>query len=619
MVRLFSVKGSRQASFFIFMNVILCLSSFCAGLAHAQSSQSSRNAAKELDLAHDSIWMSLLHFSEGHTHIYDAGFILTSPHFSLSAELDATINAFYAQNAQENLCRFPARYFWLKQHIDLPDLSFTLCDGLQEFEEKAPADKISVVYVSENISQPSSMMGHLFLKISGLNSQSEPLEHAISFYTDAKTINIPKLIYDSMIKGKRGFFTLSPYTEKINSYVHDEQRNLWELALQLTEDQRQLIQLHLYELKQTEFKYFFQSYNCATVISFVVSLARPELREPEGVWGTPLDIAKKVNSLNEAQATHVYISNRWRIRMLQTQLPTTLLQELKYSVENKDAPLPISDLETQRFLSIDMALAYNNYRYENKSVSFSEWRGIDEKITRSNTDSEYTLDLSEYKNPLKTPPDSQLWIGVTNRNNEGYLRTGILPASHSLEDDNRQYFGETGLHLAAISLLTNIKTGSTKLEHFELYGAESIIPYDKFTGGLSGRFAIGVEPEYNRDMVLKQQAFIKGAVGYSYGLSADVDVYVVAGIGLGFTNNNKGFLFANPEAGVVVREVFDLKSIVSISQAYNYLGEANSLNELQFTQAKYFNNNYAAFFHAKKSMGNEKAVNSYDLTLKKYF
>lgn len=616
---LFPLKGSPLASFFVFLLLALCVNFVCTGLAQAQSLPSSRERAHQLNLAHNPSWMSLLHYSQGQSHIDDPSFILTASHFSLDAELDATINLFYEKNAQDALCRFPARYFWLNQYIQLPALSYDSCGDLHEFEQKAPADSISVIYVSENIAQPSSMMGHLFLKISGVNARSDRVDHAVSFYTDAKTLNVPKLIYDSMIKGKRGYFTLSPYAEKVNSYVHDEQRNLWELDLQLSDQQRRLIQLHLYELKQTEFKYFFQHYNCATVIGFIASLAIPELREPEVVWVTPLDIAKLINNSNKISAARVQTSNRWRLRMLQTQLPDQLSLGIKQSVDGEFRSLPPVSTETQAFLALEMAHAYNDYRLEKKIVDVAEWQGKNSQLSVfENLALQHTLDLTEFKSPLKTPPDSQWWIGVTSRQDQWFLRTGILPASHLLEDDNRQYFGETGLHLAQLSLLTNLATGSTRLENFELYSAESLMPYDRFTGGVSGKFSIGVAPVYDQDMHAKQQTYVKGALGYTYSLGVDLDVYALAGLGVGFANRS-AYLFAIPEAGLVLREVFDMKSIVAVSQAYNYLGESQRLTELSFTQAKYFNNNYAIFFHAKRSGNTDAAVNAYDLTLKKYF
>ncbi len=607
-----------MASFFVYVALALCTSLFCIGVAQAHS-ESPHESTSNFALAQDPVWMSLLHYSHGRTHITDPNFILSHNNFSLSAELQATINAFYSDNAQEVLCRFPARYFWLKQHVTLPSLSYELCVDLKEFETRAPADKVSVVYVSENVAQPSSMMGHLFLKVSGVNIESQSVEHAISFYTDAKTINVPKLIYESTIKGKKGFFTLTPYSEKVNSYVHDEQRNLWELELQLTDEQRRLVQLHLYELKQTEFKYFFQSYNCATVINFIVSLAMPELREGEGVWVTPLDIAKKINQSQKVISTQVQTSSPWRLRMLQTQLPNSLTQKIGASVDRGAEQLPTTDSERQAFLSLEFARSYNDYRFEKKLIDVTEWNITNKNIAKANNlEGQFAFDLSEYKNPLKTQPDSQFWIGVVNQTDNWYLRTGIMPASHSLEDDNRQYFGETGLHLASLSVLTNLETGKAKLESFELYSAESIVPYNKFTGGMSGRFAIGIAPVYNQSMTLNQQAYIKGSLGFSYSLSEDLDVYTLLGCGLGFANG-RAYMLATPEVGVVVREVFDMKTMLSVSQAYNNLAERNRLNEFSFTQAKYLPHDYALFFHLKRSSSETQIANHYDVTLKKYF
>jgi hypothetical protein len=619
MAKLFLIEGSLRASFFAFLVVILCASSTGASVAQAQEAQSSQYSAHQLELASNPTWMSLLHFDQSRTNITDPNFLLSSPHFSLSAELDATINAFYGPNGGTVLCRFPARYFWLKQYIQLPKLSYELCEGLHEFEQKAPVEKISIVYVSENIAQPSSMMGHLFLKISGSNAQSESVSHAISFYTDAKTFNVPKLIYESTVKGKKGFFTLSPYAEKVNSYVHEEQRNLWELDLELSDNQRRLIQLHLYELKQTEFTYFFQRYNCATVINFIVSLAVPEVRESENLWVTPLDIAKKIKASHRVNNIQVQTSNRWRLRMLQTQLPDQLAQNIKSYVENEHGEFPFAESEEQSFLSVEMAHAYNDYRLEKKYTSFSAWHVTNTKIDQTESlNSHHRIDLSEYKNPLNSPPDSQFLIGVANQSDNWYLRTGILPASHSVEDDNRQYFGETGLHLAALSLLTNMDTGKTRLESFELYAAQSIIPYDKFTGGISGKFSIGVKSVYDKGLVSQQQAFISGALGYTGSLGTDLDVYALAGIGVGFAHK-EAYLFSAPEVGLVLREVFDMKSIISVVQYYNYLGESHVLNEIKFTQARYFNKDYAIFLNVKNTLGESEAVSYYDVTLKKYF
>lgn len=619
MIGNFAYQGSFRASLFIIVKCILYLSIIYTNSAASQNQQSAINTAHHLELEKSLTWMSLLHFSQHKPHIIEPQFLLTSSHFSLSSELHATITAFHSQDKEKYLCRFPARYFWLKQFVTLPELSFDLCKDLIVFEQKAPADKISVIYVSENIAQPSSMMGHLFLKISGLNNQADHVEHAISFYTDAKTFNIPKLMYDSMVKGKQGFFALSPYAEKIYTHTHNEQRNLWEFELALTDQQRRLIQLHLYELKQTEFTYFFQNYNCATVVSFIVSLAIPELREPEGIWVTPLDIAKKIHNTKSIHTKTVSPSERWNLRMLQAQLPSHVTHAIKTSIESGNIALPQAASETEQFLSINMARSFNNYRFQKNIVDAPEWKLLAEKIdVLEPPNTQHLIDLSEYKNPLNTPPDSQVWLGLAHQKENWYVRTGIFPASHSLEDDNRQYFGETSLHLAAFSLLTHLESGNTRLEKFELYAVESIIPYDKFTGGVSGKFSIGLEPVYNQQLSSQQQTFIKGALGYTYELTPDIDFYGLAGVGIGHAGS-KNYLYASPEIGLVVREMFDMKSIFSFVQHYGQLDRSNPQNEFNFTQAIYLNKTHAIFFHAKKIVTKEEKLNTYDITFKHYF
>jgi len=616
MTSLSSIQGSLRASLFVFV-----VAMFCAVFSvhvNAQDSDLAVNEAQRLGLAYQSTWKSLLHFSQDKPHISDSNFLLSHSNFSLDAELNATIDAFYGVRREQFVCRFPARYFWLKQYIPLPEISYKGCDGLIEFEKKAPIDTISVVYVSENISQPSSMMGHLFLKISGKASQSQTIEHAISFYTDSKTVNIPKLMYDSMIKGKKGYFALSPYAEKVRGYIQEEQRNLWLFDLHLNDAQRRLIQLHLYELKQTEFEYFFQRYNCATVISFIVSLAIPELREPDGIWITPLDVIKKINLLAGVQNTHMEPSNRWALKMLQEHLPSATVRKVKFAIEG-DFALPDAETDEQGFLIAKMARDYNNFRFEGALINRDVWSTVNDKINAYDIDSDaHQINLDAYKNPLKTPPDSQIWVGIAEQESNSYLRTGILPASHSLEDDNREYFGETGLHLASLAFLTRLDSGKTQLEHFELYKAESLIPYDSLTGGISGRFSLGVEPIYNSKLQSQQQVFIKGALGYTYGLTPDIDIYALAGTGLARMKDS-GYLFVNPEVGIVVREVFDMKSILSATVRRGLFPESSGIQEIGFTQAKYLNKSYALFFHANRALLADKQTSSYDLTLKNYF
>ena len=145
------------------------------------------------NLHNSPIWKALLHVSNGKLNIADPNFILSKDNFSLRNELEKTIYSFFEdidKGDSHGICKFPARFFWIKSELNLDDnsLPHVQCTEFEEYLKQAPADEISLVFVSENVSNPSSMMGHVFLKLSGHNYKSNYVEHAVSFFTIVDTI-----------------------------------------------------------------------------------------------------------------------------------------------------------------------------------------------------------------------------------------------------------------------------------------------------------------------------------------------------------------------------------------------------------------------------------------------
>lgn len=226
--------------------------------------------ARAQRLHESKVWHSLLHAAGTRAYVRDRNFLLSLPDFTPEAEMTRTI-AFLYGGSPANVCRFPARYQFLRNRLHAPALPLQDCAEVSEFREKAPAERISLVFANENLAQPASMMGHGFLKIAGRDRSGNEVSHAISFYTE--TANIPKLLYESTVTGKPGYFTLSPYREAVEQYVNNEQRSVWEYPLQLAEPEKELLLLHLLELRQAQFTYCFQDYNCATLVYFELATA----------------------------------------------------------------------------------------------------------------------------------------------------------------------------------------------------------------------------------------------------------------------------------------------------------------------------------------------------------
>jgi hypothetical protein len=552
--------------------------------------QATIQRALDLQLYNQTPWLALLHLDHGKPRIKDSQFLLSATHFSPQQELIETLQLLLDSKTQTiTQCRFPARQAWLAQQLNLAPANFSGCTALSEFLIKAPADHLSVVYASENLSSASSMMGHVLIKLSGLNAQQQPIEHAVSFFTEVKGLNLPKIMYDSIIAGKAGYFSLSPFREKLDYYAKKEQRNIWTYQIKLTDEQRLLIQLHLWELKQIPLQYFFHTYNCATFTNFILSVTGNATLYQAYGWKTPLDTIKLINAAGLVESTTFYPSSRARIRMLSADQSWGWHRHIQHAVYQHDLSLlPYSDQDIQSFRTLKTAQFYADYLNEKQHITPSAWQTISQDLLTQQQalPHNYHIDPSDYKNPTLTPKDSQWYSGLSHFNQKNYLRLGGFAAAHSIEDDNRQSMSENELRLGDLSILISPTDQTIRIDQFQLYHMASYVPFDVLTGGLSGRFAIGYGPQYDHQLQRHSAASVDGAIGLSAHLSSDVLIYGMADAGLRYGQHD-AYATLSPEVGMFMNEVYGLKSIGSIKSTHQYwqTGRATPYYTAQWTQA----------------------------------
>lgn len=536
------------------------------------------------------MWAALLHVSQGQPTTLDSGFILSLKHFSLDAELRATLAHLYGEGASPDaVCRFPARYAWLRSQLaQAPALPLDRCTELSEFLRRAPAEQVSLVYASENLSQPSSMMGHLFLKVGGRSEQGAWVEHAIAFFTDADTYNLPKLMLDSLVLGMPGHFALSPYEDEVNTYVRKEQRTLWEYELKLDPFTRALMRAHLIELKQTAFTYYFHRYNCATLVKHVLALAAPSvLARSDGVT-TPKDVIKLADEAGVVANTTVKTPARWRVRMLAAGMTPGDAQQVRQAVlVGRPQALALPEPPSARgYLRLALGEAYNDERLVRREVNPVDWAAFRQGVQglQSQSYEGYGVEATASKNPLRSPQDMQASLGLVHRQGRAVLKLGFLPVSHTLADDNETYFSENELRLFDTALEVDPRQGQTRLDHLTVYSVQSYLPHDTFTGGLSGRFRLGLERRVGTSLSDRLTWVVDGGLGLDARPTRDVDVYAL--MGLGWTWRDQGQMHIAPTVGAIVREVYRMKSIVSLSRKQALGGPSQAVDELAFTQAK---------------------------------
>ena len=216
-------------------------------------------------------WEDLLHYDHGRSLIEPGSSFFLSPEGwrDPAAELAATLSAFGSD--PDAWCQYPARQYLI--YGFLPAVS--RCADFDTYQQNISPESFSVVFAAEDETSPVSSMGHVFLMIQGTNSHGIMKRHSFGFVAD--TEGASSLLLQFLTGSITGRYTLSPYDNSIYTYVSEERRSLWEYPLDLAKQERDLLYLHLFELKIHPVKYSFFTHNCATGLSRVMAVARPAL------------------------------------------------------------------------------------------------------------------------------------------------------------------------------------------------------------------------------------------------------------------------------------------------------------------------------------------------------
>jgi len=545
-------------------------------------------------------WRALLHLShENRAAIDSADFLLSFPNVDAAEEMRLTIELL--RTDPQATCRFPARHYYLTTVLQI-ELPWAECPGLDEFMRKAPLEELSLIYASENLTQPSSMMGHTMLAISGSNDQGQYVEHSVSFFTELDSINLPMILWDTLVVGKKGYFSVQPLSLAMNNYLVKEQRNVWRYPVQLNDEQKNLIQRHLWELKQTDIAYFFDRHNCATLSQDILAIAHPELASQGGII-TPLDVVRNSRLAGITADAEVYASNRWKVRLL-SEFTGVDDKDVLYSSVKKDTAMGQ--------LRLLQAHAFNNYQLEHGDISRIDWHERKAQLPASDAH----IDLAGYRSPLKVPADSQWSAAYRHQQDHDWLTLSWMPASHTLEDDNRNYFSENELVLSEFSASVNLKNSSLSLERWRIYSVRSHIPYDSLTGGLSGYLQFGFDRYYDESLSRRPGFLASAGLGRTYGLSRDFYMYGLLGVGA-VLGTDQQYLQFEPEVGAYLYEVWNMKSWLSYKTLLSRPHRPQRL--LSFTHSLLGGDGYGVMLAWSRRWNDEATEISWELKAKFYY
>ena len=334
-------------------------------------------------VAKHSQWQHLLFYKNGNAEVISPDFYLTDPNtqsasnFSPYDELIATL-----KNAHDAsvVCRYPARYLWLNQH--LPELKVDLqrCPDLPD-----PNQEISLILVSNYLKNPASSFGHVLVKTSAAMATGDPVTGQLSgedLLNNSYNFGarIPPTDNGMMyaIKGLFGFydagFSEAEFFKHDAVYSKNEQRDMWEYVLDLKAFETQLLNYHLYEAKSARFDYYFIKQNCGYRTGEILELISDiKTTERLGPWYAPDYVfdqlleyntdANNENNTSPLVASVRYLpSEQTQLRQKFLQLPKAI-QAVTNSVIRTENTAPLLTLDSDdRALAIDFLILHRTYK-----------------------------------------------------------------------------------------------------------------------------------------------------------------------------------------------------------------------------------------------------------------
>jgi len=509
-------------------------------------------------LAKDQTWLNLLHYDKNKqkSTILNKDFFLTKEALlNPRSELKKTLLAYEKDMLDEKhaLCRFPSRYYWISQYIPLKDykLKRKKCTSLYSWKRRHKADTLSVVFVSGFLGNPASAFGHSFIKINQKEKNSNHLfDTTISYGAKLpEKYTMLSYIYNGLTGGYNATYSDKYYYMDDIAYSHQEFREMWEYKLYLTKSEIDFLLLHLWELRNQEFKYYFFNRNCGYKISELLELVyKKDLRGEATLWYAPIEtffrlreIEKYYNTIfsdvkyipSQQQKIYAFYNmfNKKQKKIINDLIEKKInLKLLEYSLLKDKEKIKILDflLEYLMYKSINTDdFKDNNFKQSVllKRLSFPRYAYVKkEPIDKQ--------DITLYDKP------TFISLGYSKSN----LLLGYAPFSLN-EVGYNQYNGDI---LNILSGTIAVNKNKISLHHLDIMKIRRLktqkIPFD-IANPYSWSIQIGIDNRTDIDY------FVDAGIGFSWQISSYINVYSMLHASVHSNNNHYR---VNPNIGVFI-------------------------------------------------------------------
>jgi len=515
-------------------------------------------------LAGEPYWLALGHYradglllKKTRSFIRDKKFFLAvSGREDPEAELIATIHAVDQAESgdvdQHPVCRFPARYRWLSEQLkdetfrNKYQLRLAACEDYHVWRENIKAHSAALIYASTHLNSPSSMYGHTLLRIDPPDyneTNTAFLSWGVSFGANIPpSDNSILYAYKGIFGGYPGMFNVIPYYEKLKEYSRIENRDVWEYELNLTPAEMDILVVHLWELKEITFDYFFFDENCSYRLLELLDMARPGQKVLEGypLVAIPVDTVRGVIGAGFVAKVDYQPSVSTKLKV---KIDSLLLEEQKVAIDLSENLSVLKDssyinLPPERQAPISQT-AYDYLRYRERKSARNETvaKNAYQLLTEINR-----LPMITFPDPV-VPVQPELGhesgaftVTAGREAGQGYADMELRLSFHELEDNLEGYMPGSAINMGRFKF-RQYESESLQLQQLDVIDIDSLSPRDDFFKPISWRSSVGFERyrTAEKDQGVMQ---VNGGGGVTYEVWDDTLIYA---LGTARAEYNEGF------------------------------------------------------------------------------
>ncbi|NOQ46227.1 MAG: DUF4105 domain-containing protein [Desulfobulbaceae bacterium] len=371
-----------------------------------------------------------------------------------AAEGEATLEAFFRPSVvvdpdlQHPQCAYAARYHWLKHELKFdPDrMPAQQCLRLENWLSLVNPSGVTLVFAESYLNNPASMFGHTLLRIdSAANAPgTRLLDTSVGFAAETGEEYGFSYAFKGLFGGYQGRFTAGNYYEQVREYGDIENRDIWEYRLDLSVEETRFLLLHVWELQNAYFDYYFFDENCSSQLLALLEVARPALELMDGFscWVLPADTLRQVVQPEGVLRDVYYRPSRRKVMEEREQSLST--SNVQTAIKLTDGRLSVNDEQVEALTPVESAQVFE------LAAGYLLYKQVAETGSEDSTDvnlmhillARSQLDVESSSLELPVPevrPDQghgsfRLHVGAGMEDGSLFCQAGFRPVLHDLFD-----------------------------------------------------------------------------------------------------------------------------------------------------------------------------------------